>query len=116
MATKTFGIKQKISSFLLREDGRVSKKAILKAGFIIGAIALAVKGADAGHGYHNNSVFTGNCPNVNAEKPAPANWGPVNTALHENNLFVKTVFGKMEVGHDHCIETHSNTALIWHKD
>lgn len=54
-------IKPKIKAFLLKEDGKISKKSILKAGIIAGALALSGQLARAEHtNYdyikHNNDL------------------------------------------------------------
>ncbi len=43
-------LKKKIHSFLTKEDGKISKENLIKAGVILSAIALSsVKGVSAGH-------------------------------------------------------------------
>ncbi len=60
-------IKKKISSFLTKEDGKISKEKLIKAGILLGAAALvSIKGAEAGHSNtpHNNVL------NLNYVKPS----------------------------------------------
>jgi len=102
---KKFDIKEKLCAFLLKEDGKISKKNVLKAGIVLGAIALAGKAVRGA-----NPEFNGDCPNVNASlMPCDgANAGcDANhaNAAHANNLNVKNMFGKLVLGHSNCIET-----------
>jgi len=110
---KLFKIKEKIGAFLLKEDGKISKRAILKAGIILGAVVVSsqITGAD-----HNNffrsSYRDGDCPGVDAQKwntpiaDDKVHWHT--NAAHSNNTEVMNSFGKLTFRHDHCIETHSN--------
>ena len=99
---KKFDIKEKVCAFLLKEDGKISKKNILKAGIVLGAIALAGK---AVQGQTN-----GNCPKINATIPqcsdaTPGCQASHTNAAHDNNLNVKNMFGKLVLSHGNCIET-----------
>ena len=42
-------IKPKIKAFLLNEDGKISKKSVIKAGIVLGSIALCGNLAKAWH-------------------------------------------------------------------
>ena len=110
---KLSGIKPKIAAFLLKEDGKISKKSIIKAGIVLGAVAFAasnVKGDYAYTAHSNGQVLDGSCP-----KSTPVNCEPLkecgdwhNNAAHDNNLILKNVFSKLVATHSHCVATHSN--------
>lgn len=112
---KKFDIKQKISSFLLKEDGKITKKSVLKAGILLGAVALSGK-IVAGHSSHANvnpdKTFDGDCPTVKSilwsTHPGKDGWHT--NAAHENGMNVKNSFGRLVLGHDNCLETHNNHA------
>jgi len=108
---KRFDIKQRISAFLLKEDGKITKQSVLKAGILLGAIALAgrsVAGDEKG-GYN------GDCNRIDAKaSTCDYHVGGCDqshtNAMHSNNLDVRNVFGRLILGHDNCVETHSNHA------
>ena len=108
---KTFDIKEKLAAFMLKEDGKISKKAILKAGMVLGAIALSAK---AGKAAEVKGLYGGDCPGVDARVnegfpyPGESGWVKHTNAAHENNLHVKNFFSRIVLGHSHCIETHTN--------
>lgn len=107
---KKFDFKQRINSFLLREEGKISKKSILKAGIVLGAIALSLKTVTA-HGQHCSNSLTipsEDCGNTAGIK-CPAN-GHHGNNFHDNNLNVKNMFGKLVLGHNNCAYAHSNHA------
>ena len=51
-------LKKKVSSFLTKEDGKISKENIIKAGAILGAIAVASESVVGGHSNHSNNIIT----------------------------------------------------------
>jgi hypothetical protein len=60
-------LKKKISSFLTKEEGKISKEKLIKAGILLGAAALvSVNEVEAGHSNtpHNNNL------NLNYVKPS----------------------------------------------
>lgn len=82
-------LKKKMGSFLRKEDGKISKENIIKAGLVISVIGAAVfKDATAGHCSHNDglaavckpgtytkdpdcggaSIVDGHCNNINITK------------------------------------------------
>jgi len=107
---KIFDIKEKIGAFLLKEDGKISKKSILKAGIILGAFALSAGIASSGTSVNGN--YNGDCPGVDARRHASPQGGEAiyyhTNAAHDNNVDVRNSFGKLTFDHDHCIETHAN--------
>jgi hypothetical protein len=122
---KKFDVKEKIGAFLLKEDGKISKKSILKAGIILGTIALSARVIHGvGDHTHSNggsfSKYNGDCPNVDAAKKTLPNpndctydWQFTDShtnAEHENNVYVKNLLGNLALGHDNCTETHANHA------
>jgi len=60
-------IKKKVNAFLVEEDGKISKKDIMKSGIFILSAALMTfeqidkSFADAGYSHANNFSETGNC-------------------------------------------------------
>lgn len=80
-------LQKKISAFLVKEEGKISKEKILKAGILLGAVALAsVKTANA------------SCP------PAP----PTNGEDHCNNLGITYNSGTATGTHEHEHGSHSS--------
>ena len=114
---KKFDVKQKITSFLLKEEGKITKKSILTAGIILGSIAVSSGLAEA-HSNHSSACYltnqgvSGDCPNVKAviDEDCNLNSGAsIHTnAAHDNNLNVKNLFGRLQLGHNNCLETHEN--------
>lgn len=120
---KKFDLKQNIKAFLLKEDGRITKKSILKAGIVLGAMAIAVKSANAewkkDTDYHQSySKQTGDCEavaQVTTKWPDYPGTAHENVA-HDNLLNVKNFFGRLVLGHDNCIETHRNHYSYYHDE
>ncbi len=118
---KTFDLKHKIGDFLLKEEGKISKASILKAGIVLGAIALSAKPAKAGLIATDTITYNGDCPGIDAKAdPVTLNhiWpgtGYTNAA-HSNNLNVKNVFGRLIMSHSNCVETHGQHASSYHDD
>jgi len=115
---KIFDIKQKIGAFLLKEDGKISKKSILGAGIILGAVALSSKIANAQeHTQNYSDVVTlsadGSCYNADPKfwTAHPGTDAIHTNAAHANRLDVKNFFGKLNLSHAHCIATHTQNAL-----
>ncbi len=115
---KRFDVKQKITSFLLKEEGKITKKSVLTAGILLGAIAVSSGIAEA-HTNHASGCSTstqgtpaGDCENVKAiinEDCDLKSGASIHTnAAHDNNLNVKNLFGRLQLGHDNCLETHEN--------
>ena len=108
---KKFDIKQNVKAFLLKEDGKITKKSVLKAGILLGAISIGAKSSE-GKWYPCHEVHEqfGECDGEAAtypERVRPAVDRHAN-AIHDNMLNVKNVFGKLLLGHDNCVESHAN--------
>ena len=125
---KKFYIRERLGAFFLKEEGKISTKAVLKAGILIGAVALAAKGTKAlecwGPGGNHFSLRIDN--NLNGDCPGQARLRTDydvcgqdqshTNATHDNNLNVRNLFGKLSLGHDNCIETHRNSFDFTHSD
>lgn len=113
---KTFDLKHKLGDFLLKEEGKISKASILKAGIVLGAIALSVKPAKAEIIATFTGTPDGDCTGVDAKTMAthPGQDTSHTNAAHANNINVKNLFGKLVMGHANCIETHSQHASYYH--
>jgi len=73
-------IKKKISSFLIKEDGKITKEKLLKTGIILGGIALvSAKFAAANH---RNSYNTHTNDALNAQYDSETN---IITATHNHH-------------------------------
>ena len=64
-------VRKKLGAFLIGEEGKITKEAIFKIGAVVGAIAVATKGALAGHSNfcnHGDAFPTYPEVNVNVAK------------------------------------------------
>ena len=85
-------MKKKISSFLTKEDGKISKKTLIKIGVIVASIA-AISSVNA-----HSSSYSNDCADLTA---------PSNSKIHGNSLSLG--YTQVATGtHNHCIETHSS--------
>lgn len=73
-------LKKKIGSFLTKEDGKISKENLIKAGILLSAAVIAtLKTADAGHSNtpHSNSITAdysaGTATGTHSHSPAHSN-------------------------------------------
>ena len=78
-------IKKKITSFLTREEGKISNANLIKAGIVISAFAIAAQVAHAGH-----SSTHANVPN------------------HTNQLGVQYSSGTVTGTHGHSHASHGS--------
>lgn len=88
-------LKKKIHSFLIKEEGKISKKTIISVGTLITTIAASSL-VSAGH----SNTYTPDCSGVTA---------PPNSAAHGNILGLNYESATAQGTHNHCIETHSNS-------
>jgi len=96
-------IKRRITSFLVGEEGKISKKALISGGAILSSAVLAslsVKDVQAGH----NDYVQPDCPNVHAKDGQSLHYNALNI-----NVQTDPTSGGGTSTHDHCIETHKNT-------
>jgi len=106
-------IKKKINAFLVGEEGKISKKKLMKTGLILSAAIGAIissENAEAGFALccsgagteHDNTTRGGPCL-------PPANTGrDHNNVVHNNEIGEAEENGVIQVTHTHCGETHSN--------
>jgi len=90
-------IKKKIESFLIKEDGKISKKALINMGVIAATIALASATVYAGH---NNACTPNNCPN---------DCGITHSTTHTNQLALTYAQPIATGQHEHCVEQHADS-------
>jgi hypothetical protein len=86
-------LKRTVRSFLIEEEGRISKKNLIKAGIVIASLAAA---EIASAGWHDSCNPC--CPDVQAPRFGTA---------HENALTINHPGGFVDATHSHCVETHS---------
>jgi len=107
MKSKIPKIKKKVNSFLLGEEGKISKKTLYKTGMVLSAIAIsaemAIKNAEAhdSHGNHSNS-YNPDCSGCTAPNGGTCHESSVNLELDE--LKVQAIST-----HDNCLENHGNS-------
>lgn len=94
-------LKKKISSFLRKEDGKISKENLIKAGVIVAASALLAKDVVAGHS---------SCPVLTQLKPVDTeSHNQANIIKHSNTLSIGTTASDISATHNHAIDNcHSN--------
>ncbi len=91
-------IKKKISSFLSKEDGKISKENLLKTGLVLGAVGIAsAKLVSAGH----TNSYSPNCDGVTAEENNGA-------TAHSSSMQMEKQETKVAATHDNCIERHAH--------
>ena len=90
-------IKRTVRSFLIEEEGRISKKNLVRAGVVIASIAAAELVSADTHNQYNPT----DCPGVTA---------PSGDSAHSNSLSVSHPDGYVAATHNHCVETHAH----WH--
>lgn len=91
-------LKKKIHSFLIKEDGKISKKTIITVGTVIATIAASSFVA-AGHSNTHSDSINQDCPGITA---------PHNDDAHTNAFNLGYSSSTAKGTHNHCIETHSN--------
>jgi hypothetical protein len=92
-------LKKKITAFLTKEEGKISKKAIITVGTLIATIA-ASNLVVAGHANVHSNLYDPNCPGVVA---------PVDGSAHSNTLNLNYESDTAKGTHNHCIENHDNS-------
>jgi hypothetical protein len=105
--------KKKIVSFMSKEDGKISKEKLIKAGILAAVFSFAVASqlkqtAAAGHDDHTNSGHNSFDPPTRCGIPVPnldhgANevYGPD----HENIISFSDTAGVATGTHKHCVHT-----------
>lgn len=87
-------LKKKVSSFLTKEDGKISKEKLIKTGVIIGALAVASATVAAGH----------------SSRPA------FNTHTNQMSISGETTPGTATGIHSHNIQTTPHSSHSQHSD
>lgn len=101
-------IKKKISSFLTKEDGRISKENILKAGVVAAVLGLgAATSAKSVFGIHTRNICPQDCEDIE--------FG-VGTQ-HQNELVMDKTDSTVQATHQHCLQTchsqHTSHSHSW---
>lgn len=95
--------KKKVASFLSREDGKISKESLVKAGILVSIFslgaAMSAKSASAG--------CNRDCPGINNSlRPDKSDYHSNTLVLHDNgaSLVKRTDEGLIVGSHSHCVE------------
>lgn len=98
--------RKKISSFLSKEDGRITKEGLLKAGVaaVVMAAAAAVSSQQVAAGHSNVTSCTPDC-GTGPSLPANTNMNNQAVHFHSNNVLLGASGGTATGTHSHCIET-----------
>jgi len=88
-------INKKISSFLYKEDGKITKENLIKTGLALGAAAVASVQAASAH----SSSYNPDCDGITA---------PDEGSAHSNSLTLAKDTNKLTSTHSSCIENHSS--------
>ena len=76
-------LKKKVSSFLTKEDGKISKENLIKAGVLLSAVAIAsLKATEAGHSDSHRNTHTNNLGLTKIDEGAE---GTHSHAAHNNH-------------------------------
>jgi len=106
-------LKKKISAFLTKEEGKISKEALVKTGVLVAGISVAAAiNSQPVHAGHTNLI---NCDARNCGLPNPAK--PCNNCNFDgshNNLLKPLTYSASTATaeHNHCIQacSHGNHA------
>ena len=99
-------LKKKISSFLRKEDGKISKESLIKTGVIIAAVSsMVAKDAVAGH-----ASCDPECTDPEVPNPALSeSYDDSGIKTHGNVLGLSSTGVSIAGTHNHCIENcHSS--------
>lgn len=85
-------LKKRITAFLVKEDGKISKKTLMSIGVV--ATTLAFAGS-----VNADSTYSPDCAGITA---------PDNSQAHDNSLSLSVEEEVALATHNHCVETHSS--------
>jgi len=113
MKSKIPRIKKKINSFLVGEEGKISKQSLLKVGVLLGGTALgtvlSAKKVYAQHCSTGHSSFVQDEPDCCDADAAYGHDGAAKvTPCHGNDLSSSSSGAALNGDHAHCIGSHTS--------